>query len=95
MKTAICWVDCLDANRSSKAEFKEAADYLIEGYRRMYALDEEHIIIKRDHVAGEEILHHVTEEQIKRNAELRLEENAPSLMHGTRLWQIRSHNTGL
>ena len=95
MKTAICWVDCLDANRSSKAEFKEASDYLIEGYRRMYALDEEHIIIKRDHLTGEEILHHMTEEQIKRNAELRLEENAPVIDAWTPAWQIWSHNTGL
>ena len=58
MRTAIYWVDCLDANRSSKTEFKEASDVLIEGYWRMHALDEENIMIKKDKETGVEILHH-------------------------------------
>ena len=52
MRTAIAWVDKLDTNRSSEAEYKDASEFLVEGYRRMHALDEENIMIMKKRILG-------------------------------------------
>ena len=50
MKTALDGLDRLDINLSSEADIKNASEYLLEGYRRMHALDQDNIIILKTRI---------------------------------------------